>query len=219
MELDDLKQAWQDLDRKLDRQHAMDVLRFREERGKRLKSGLWPLALGQALQMLLGVATLLLGVDVWTGHREVPHLLAIGLSLHVYGVAMIVSGGVVGALIAKIDYAAPVLDIQKRLALLRKVYVRTGTALGLAWWLMWMPFVAAILMAAFGADLYLNAPSVFTVGTAVGVAGLLATWGLHRWMGHPSRPRLAQAMENSMTGASLRRAQALADEIARFERD
>ena len=219
MELDDLKQAWQDLDRKLERQHAMDLLRFREERGRRLKSGLWPLVLGQALQMLFGVAMLLLGVELWTSHRDVPHLFVCGLIVHVYGVALIACGGMVQAMISAVDYSAPVLDIQKRLARLRKFYVRTGMVVGLAWWLIWMPVMAAVFMTLFGADMYLNAPSVFAIGGAVGVVGLLATWWLHRWSRHPSRPRLAKAMEDSVTGRSLRRAQALADEIARFEHD
>ena len=55
MELDDFKLAWKELDRKLDRQYALDLLRFREERGKRMKSGLRPLVWGQALQMLFGI--------------------------------------------------------------------------------------------------------------------------------------------------------------------
>lgn len=219
MELDDLKQAWQDLDRKLERQHAMDLLRFREERGKRLKSGLWPLVLGQGLQMLIGLAVLLLGVDFWTSHRDVTHLFVCGLILHVYGVALIACGGMVQAMIAAVDYSAPVLEIQKRLARLRKFYVRTGMVVGLAWWLIWMPFVTVVFMVLFGADLYLNAPSVFVIGGAIGVVGLLATWWFHHWSRHPSRPRLAKAMEDSITGRSLRRAQAIAEEIARFERD
>ncbi|UHQ24483.1 serine/threonine protein kinase [Lysobacter sp. 5GHs7-4] len=219
MELDDLKQAWQDLDRKLDRQYSLDLLRFREERGRKMKSGLRPLVWGQALQMLVGVAVLLFGVDVWTEHGDVPHLLAFGLIVHVYGIALIACGGMVQAMIAGVDYAAPVLDIQKQLARLRKFYVRTGMVVGLSWWLFWMPFMAALFMSLFGADMYRNAPSVFVIGSAIGVAGLLATWWFHRWSRHPSRPRLARAMEDSVTGRSLRRAQAIADEIARFEQD
>lgn len=219
MELDDLKQAWQELDRKLDRQHAMDLLRFRDERGRRLKSGLRPLVRGQALQMLIGVAVLLLGVDVWTEHSRVPHLFAFGLIVHVYGVALIACGGMVQGMIAAVDYSAPVLDIQKQLARLRMFYVRTGMVVGLAWWLFWMPFMAAVLMTLFGADIYVNAPSVFVIGGAIGIVGLLATWWFHHWSRHPSRPRLAKAMEDSVTGRSLRRALAIAEEIARFERD
>lgn len=218
MELDDLKQAWQDLDRKLDRQYSLDLLRFREERGRKMKSGLRPLVWGQALQILFGAAVLLLGVDVWS-NANTAHMIAIGVIVHVYGVAMIACGGMVLGMAAAVDYAAPVLDIQKQLARLRNFYVRTGSTLGLAWWLLWIPVVAALLMSLFGADLYLKAPSVFTIGGAIGVAGLFATWALHRWMSHPSRPRMAKAMEDSMTGHSLRRAQAIADEIARFEQD
>jgi len=76
-----------------------------------------------------------------------------------------------------------------------------------------------LLMTFFGADIYLHAPSMYVAGSAIGVAGLLATWGFYHWSRQPSRPRLAKLMEDSVTGVSLRRAQALLDEIAQFERE
>ena len=51
------------------------------------------------------------------------------------------------------------------------------------------------------------------------VAGLLATWGFHRWSRSTRRPGLASAMEDSMTGGSLRNARRIADEIARIENE
>lgn len=219
MELDDLKLAWQELDRKLDRQYAMDLVRFREERGQRMKSGLRPLVWGQALQMLFGLVCIVWGALFWMHYMDRTHLLVFGLIVHVYGIALIVCGAAMQALLAKTDYTAPVMTIQKRLASLRKTYIRTGLAVGLAWWLLWMPFVSMLLMTFFGADIYLHAPSVYTIGSAVGVVGLLATWGIYRWSRQPSRPRLAKMMEDSVTGVSLRRAQALLDEIAQFERE
>jgi len=54
---------------------------------------------------------------------------------------------------------------------------------------------------------------------AIGVAGLLgiALYGL--LVARNLRPALAQRMEASVTGASLRRAQSLLDELGRFERE
>lgn len=219
MELDELKQAWQALGDKLDRQHRMEQLRFREERSGRMRSGLRPLAWGQGLQMLVGALLTVWGAGFWSDHLDTAHLLASGLIVQAYGLALIVCGAIVQARIAGIDYTAPVLAIQRRLAALRQAYVRTGMVVGLAWWLLWMPFMTVTFMSLFGADMYRNAPSLFPIGIAIGVAGLLATAWFHRWSRHPSRPRLARAMDASVTGASLRRAQAVLDEIERFERE
>lgn len=219
MELDDLKLAWKELDRKLDRQHSMDLLRFREEHGQRIKSGLRPLVWGQVLQMVFGVVCIIWGTLFWMHYLDRTHLLVFGIIVQVYGIALVGCGGAIHALIAKTDYTAPVVAIQKRLASLRKTYIRTGLAIGLAWWLFWMPFVSMLFMTYFGADLYLNAPSMFTIGSAVGVAGLLASLGIYHWARQPSRPRLAKIVEDNVTAVSLRRAQALLDEIAQFERD
>ncbi|MET0226197.1 MAG: serine/threonine protein kinase, partial [Dokdonella sp.] len=82
-----------------------------------------------------------------------------------------------------------------------------------------MPFMMVLLMVLFGADLYADAPSVIYSGSAVGILGLIATWWFHRWSRDPRRPRLARFVDDSMTGDSLREAQAHLDEIARFERE
>lgn len=219
MELDELKQVWQELGRKLDRQHQSERLRLREERGRRLRSGLRPLVWGQALQMAAGVLLTVWGALFWSAHAQAAHLIAFGLILQGYGIALIGCGAWVQARVAAIDYAAPVLTLQRRLADVRTAYVRGGLSVGLAWWLLWMPVLAAILMSLFGADLYRNAPALFAIGGAVGAAGLLASLGFLHWSRQPQRPRLAKAVEDGVSGVSLRRAQALLEEIERFERE
>ena len=52
---------------------------------------------------------------------------------------------------------------------------------------------------------------------SIGIAGLPGTWWFHRWSRSPRRPRLAKAMEDSVTGGSLRKAQAILGEILHFE--
>jgi len=219
MELDELKQAWQALGDKLDRQHRTERLRLREQRGRRLRSGLRPLVWGQALQIAAGVALTVWGALFVGAHAHSAHLLATGLVLHLYGVALIVCAAWVHSRVAGIDYTAPVLALQRRLAALRRAYVRGGLAVGLAWWLLWMPVLAAIVMDRFGVDLFRNAPSLFVYGGAVGVAGLLASVWFLRWSRDPRRPRLAKAVDEGVAGVSLRRAQAVLEEIERFERE
>lgn len=222
MELDELKQAWQTLDRRLQQQNAMQFQLLREKRIDRMKSSLRPLLWGQIIQILFGVCMLLIGVDVWTSHRDVPHLLIAGLVMHVYGVATIIAGGLVCSGIAGIDHAAPVLELQRRLARLRKVYLISGMCVGLPWWVMWVPFIMTLAMSATGIDLYAvaNAPSPLAnwlnISVAVGVLGLLGTWVFHRWSRHPSRAAFGKKLEDGAAGGSLLKAQAELDTLRRY---
>ena len=217
MELDDMKAAWKTLDERLDRQAALNFLVFREGKLDRMKRGLRPLVWGQAIQIVFGALIALWGGSFWIDHRDVPHLLVAGVIVHASGISMIALGAVMEALIARLDYSAPVLTIQRQLAQLRKVYVRGGLAIGLPWWVLWIPFLMVALKSAFGADLFLNAPGVVWINVAFGVVGMLATWGFLRWAG--GRPRLAQRFDDHAAGRGIVRAQGVLDEIARFEQE
>jgi hypothetical protein len=139
-----------------------------------------------------------------------------GACVHAYGVAAIALAGSTMGLIRTIDYSLPVLDIQKQLLKLRRFYIINGMIAGLPWWFMWVP-VLMVLAGLAGVDLYAKAPSVVWIGMGIGIAGLFATWWFHRWSRSPRRPRLAKAMEDSVTGGSLRKAQAILGEISHFE--
>lgn len=217
MELDDLKATFQNLNASLERQNALNLALLRESRKEKARHGLRPLVWGQAIQMGLGLLLALVSAGFWTTHRQVPHLLLTGLILHAYGVAMILFGACMQVLLHRVDFGAPVLEIQKRLARLRRFYVVGGLWIGLPWWLLWLPFLAMVFMGLFGADLWVNAPGMFTGGLAIGVGGLLLTFVFHRWA--QGRPGLTKKLEASAAGTSLNRAQALLDELAGFEAD
>lgn len=218
MELDDLKTVWQSLDSRLEQQNKLEWAQLRDRRLEKARSGLRPLYWGQIIQVVCSVPVILLGVVTWSRHFDVPALLIAGIILHVYGVLMIILAGRTLSLIHHIDYAAPVIGIQRELAELRRAYVLSGMAVGLPWWLMWMPFLMA-LVGLVGVDVFARAPMVIYSGLAVGIVGLGLTWWFHRWSRHPSRPRLARSMENATAGRSLLKAQSILDELKRFEQE
>jgi hypothetical protein len=81
MELDDLKTAWQTLDRRLDAQTALNLHIFKDGKLDKARRGLQPLAWGQALQILCGVALIVWAVPFWSAHLDVSHLLLAGISV------------------------------------------------------------------------------------------------------------------------------------------
>ena len=216
MELDTLKTAWAALDQKLDTQNALLLQQARRSRLQSLRRKLRPLAWGQTLQMLLGIPVILLGVSAWQA-AEQPHLIAAGIIVHFYGIAMILLGGLVHGSLARFDLDAPVLAVQQRLARLRRLYVIGSTTLGLAWWVLWIPFMMS-LFAQLGADFYRGVgASVIAAMTAGGVLGLLATWAFDRWARR--RPELHRKLRRAMAGESLARASAELEALQRFERE
>jgi hypothetical protein len=215
MELDDFKAAWQSIDARLQRQHALDLQRFRDDRLQRMRSGLRPLFWGQCLQALFGAGIVVFAAALWSVHPHAVAVIAAGVLVHAYGIACIVGAGVTLHAMSAIDNAAPVLEIQKQLMRVRRAYVIGGMVLGLPWWFLWIPFVM-VLAGLAGVDLFARASAFVAWGLAVGVAGMLGTWWVFRWSRRPARTR---GLDDALSGASLRRARAQLAELERFERE
>ncbi|MEO6172387.1 MAG: serine/threonine protein kinase [Arenimonas sp.] len=216
MELDELKIAWQNLDRRLEAHMAMNQQELLKEKISKSHRKLSTLKWGQAIQMIAGSVIALMAIAFWNANQNIPHLFYAGLSLHIYGVALIIFGGVMQGLMSRIDYSAPVLEIQKQLAKTRRVYVIVSSSLGLIWWLLWIPLMMLFFAWAFGADIYTNAPGMILSWLATGVAGLLGSLGFMLWAS--KRPGLSEKLERSAAGNSLNQAQKFLDEIAQFEK-
>ncbi|MFT3807567.1 serine/threonine protein kinase [Arenimonas sp.] len=219
MELDDLKNAWQTLDRRLEKQNSLQLQIYRDGKLDTLRRSLRPLRWGQALQMILGACLVILSAGFWNRYSYDTAMLIVGIVMHVYGIACIIAGGIVQGGISEIDHSAPVLTIQKQLAIVRRRYVLSGMIVGLPWWFLWVLVLVMLTKAGTGINLFASAPWLAWGGIAGGLLGLLGTWWFHRWSRDPSRPKLAKFMDDSVTGSSLRKAGALLDEIAAFEND
>ncbi len=219
MELDELKTAWTSLDRRLEQQNKLALKVFTGGKLDQARSRLRPLYWGQVAQILYGIVVAVMGGFFWPEFVGVPHLLIAGLIVHLYGILAIVFGASVVWMINHIDYAAPVMVIQKQLADLQRLHIRNGLINGASWWLIWIPFLMVLLMGPSRFDLYANAPSVIYLGSAIGVAALLLTWLLYRASSTGRRPALARFMRNNMIGNSLRNAESVIAEIARFEQE
>jgi len=219
MELDELKSAWQILDHRLERQSALSLHLFRQDKLDRMRSSLRPLFIGQLLQIAFGVCFVVLAGLLWaSAAAKGIALIAAGVTVHAYGVACIVLAGATLARIRHIDYAAPVVEIQKSLARLRRAYIVNGMIAGMAWWFLWIPLLM-VLAGIAGVDLGARAPEVIGYGVGIGVAGLAVTYAFHRWSQQPGRERVARAVDDSITGSSLRNARRVLEEIEHFAHD
>jgi hypothetical protein len=213
-ELDDLKSAWQTLNRNLERQNTLALHQFRETRMARFRSGLRPLVLGQLLQLVIGAAITVSSAQFWVNHIGTPLLLICGLFLHGYGIMFIAFGARDLFLIRRIDYSAPVIEIQKQLAELRAWHMRSAAWHGLTGSVVWLP-VMIILLHLMGANVLIDKPAklVWLISTAA--VCLLVNYALMRLARSPGK--CGRALRNNWIGFSVNRAQVMLDEVEEFE--
>ena len=219
MELDDMKGAWLALDRRLQRNEALNLHAFKESRLEKLRASLRPLIAGQVVQLLAGVLMTLVFAPYWVEHRDVPHLLVTGLALHAYALMFIVFAVRDLVMIQRIDYSTPVLDIQRRLAQLRAWRIRVAPIFGAAGCVIWVPLMLWLFDVVFGADVYAANPGIVYILLASGLVCLALMVALIRWSRHPRRARIAKNLEDGAAGKSVGKAQRFLDEVAAFSRE
>ncbi|HTV83902.1 MAG TPA: hypothetical protein VME63_00735 [Dyella sp.] len=218
MELDDMKQAWQELSGRLDRQQALDWELWRISHMDRLRRRLQPLVWGQSVLLVLGVLIALWGIRFWSTHVHIWQALACGIAMQAFGTLSIFFPARVIAMVCTIDYAAPVLEIQRRIAGLRAWRVKVeAPVFGVLGSVIWIP--ALLMLAQYGMDIagvdgWRDASGLPLWLIIVG-AGSLAVTGLLYWLVCKLGRR--RWLEDSIAGSSVKRAQVMLGDIARFE--
>jgi hypothetical protein len=230
-DLDDLKAAWQALDRRLAREHALNFARFKHERVRSVRGALRPLVAGQVVQAILGALTVVWSAMFWVEHRTTPHLVALGVLGQLWAVALTALAVVELIAVSQIDYAAPVLAIQKRIAELRARRIRMMPFFVVTGCVMWVPVTLVVFHQIGGAERWADLPELvawFVWAEQPQVfAWLLVNLILVpalallvlRWLREPQRARLAKRVDDEIAGRSVLRAESMLAEIAEFERE
>jgi len=214
MDLDEMKQAWTEMSLRQDGLEALLRADFHDRRLDRTRGALRPLWWGQILQLTIGAVLAICGGALWTSHLHMPGVLVCGVVAHAYGLLLIAFAARNLYLIHRIDYAAPVLDIQHRIAALRAFRVRVETPVNaVVGCFIWIP-VLWVNLALYGFDLW--SPAFVRWGIASGLAGFISVavvvWVMRR-MGY------GRKIDDQSAGRSVLRAEAALEEIARFERE
>ena len=182
------------------------MLLTRRQLMERVENSLRPLFRGQMLQVLIGVALIVLGVFCWARNTQIPHRVVNGVILHVYGVIVISQALLVCTRIRKIDYSKSVVDIRNKLDSLRSGYLRAGIIIGFVWWLMWIPVAVAL---GFDAVLY---PYSLYPSLAIGIVGFVVSLWLY-WRVLRSVNPSAESWKRKLSGESIAAAYLALDEI------
>lgn len=218
MELDEMKQAWQALDRRLAQQHALNLELHRERVLDRMRHGLRPLRWGQWVQFAFGAVFLLIGVSFISSHLGVAHWVICGALVQLLGILMMAFAGRILSLLHGMDYGMPVLDIQRRLAELRrwrtKVEAPVFTTVGA---FIWVPLLLMFFQLSFdpsGGDVWDAAPGLVWNLVLSGFVSLVIAWGAYALLRFFGK---RDWLERNFVGRSLLQAEAMMDEVRRFE--
>jgi len=216
MELDDLKNAWQRMDQRLERQAALQFDLAAALQADRAKRQLWPVVAGQIIALAVFVPAIGFFAPFWFAHREEPLAMACGVLMHAWCLAIVVSSVLQLYLVAQANIAGPVVAIQRNVERLHLWRVRVSPWLGMAFWLLWIPFLEVLLKSGTGQDIW---HGLFAWGVPFSICGLLLSLAFRAWLRQPARRHHGEAIDRSHAGRSVLRARAFLDEIARFERE
>ncbi len=173
---------------------------------ERVENSLRPLLRGQMLQVLIGIALIVLGAQCWARNTHIPHRVVNGLIVHVYGVLVISQALLVYTRIRRIDYSKSVVDIRGKLDSLRSGYLRAGVIIGFVWWLMWIPVAVAL-----GFDFVLH-PYSLILSLVIGVIGFVGSLWLY-WRALRSGNESAESWRTQLSGKSISAAYLALEEI------
>ncbi|MBM4383480.1 MAG: hypothetical protein FJ091_08935 [Deltaproteobacteria bacterium] len=232
VEIDELKLAWQALERRIERVHAVELASYRRARLLDVRRALRPLVGAQLAQAALGALMVVWFALFWVEHRASLGLLALGAIGQAW--AALITALAVRELVdvSRIDHAAPVLALQRQLAQLRERRLRAAPFLIVSGCAMWLPVTLVVFAqldgaARWGEELprmvgwfeWAQQPQalVWLLANVV-LVPVLAWLGL-RWLRSVRRPALAKRVDDELAGRSVVRAESMLAEIAEFERD
>jgi hypothetical protein len=180
MELHELESAWKTLDAQVAQQDvAIKDLR-RQNLGLRMRGKLMRASFGQWAQLAIGLLFAVWGGGYWFDHLGTPHLVAYGLAVHAYGIALLATAVVMLVHLAAVDYAQPVADVQQRLLTLRRTRIRSERVCWIVGAIVWVP-IMMIGLRTIGLDAWLVNPAWVLGNLAAAVAiAAAAAWVMWR---------------------------------------
>ena len=218
MELNELKSTWQILEKALERGNRLTLAMLRQQKLDAVNKTLRPLKLNQAFQICMGLFFIVLAGVLWSTKPTAISVILSGVFVQAYGIGCVLTAGIVFSSLNRIDYSAPVVEMQSGLARVRRAYGICVLVAGLSWWFLWIPLLM-LLAGLAHVNLYAHAPSVIWIGMAIGIAGLLCMYGLYAYSHKSSNVRFRQFIERATFGRSLQNALQQLHEIRKFEEE
>lgn len=221
MQLDDWKGAWAAHASALERSLSIDERLLREVLLRKVRFALAPYVLWRALDVVLGIAAILVVVPVLAAHVSEPRYVVIAGAVAAFAILItaLCAYSLVNSL--QLDYDGPVTAIQRDVARLQIVEYRTIRWALLGGIVLWLPASLVAYEALTGIDALARVHLAYLVANLVFGLVLFAIgqWWSRKYVERSDPKPWARRFVVALSGRSLRSATALLAELARFERE
>lgn len=221
MDLEDLKQRWQEQDRKLDEILNLNTRLLQLPVLNRAHTALRWLSLGLWIELALTFGAVFLLGSFLADHFAEPRFLAPALLLDLAAILLLAAGIRQLAALGAIDYSAPIVAIQQRLESLRAERIRATQWTLLASPLLWTPFLIVAFRGLFGLDAYAIFPGDWLFGNLLfGILVIPLAVGIsRRYADRMARSPRVQRLMRTLAGHSLAAATGFLDSLAEFAKE
>jgi hypothetical protein len=221
MDIDDLKRVWAAHGAALERSLAINERLLRETMLGKVRSTLAPFLLWRTIEVVLGVAAVLLIGPVLAAHATEPrYVIAGGASLaYVVGITAFAACLLIRGM--RLAYDQPVTEIQRAVEHTRLLEYRATKWAVLGGVVIWLPAALVLFEAATGVAVLARVDLrwlIANLGFGLAVLGLGHAWS-KRHVEQPDLGPLARRLVDAVSGRSLRAVATHLAELARFERD
>jgi hypothetical protein len=217
MELDELKASWQRLDHRVQELTLINRRLVMDHTVRKARWQLAPWIVGALANIAIGLFFAIASGSFWGSHLDSPPALVAGISVHVVSILFIVIGAGRLALVRKIDFTRPVLDIQRTLASMQRWEAWSFHAVWIGICLVVPAIMIAIAMVLMNQGAWEHVPLYFVVNFVVCVAVAVVPVLVYAWSRRRGG-RFAKWLDALLASYSITRARATFDEIDDFAR-
>jgi Zn-dependent protease with chaperone function len=221
MELQDLKDRWNDYDRKLEANLRLNTQLLRELALNRVGSSLKWLSRKIVFELLIDLVAIFALGTFTANHLGEPRFLVPALALDLFVIGFVAWSIRQWAEIGSLDYGEPIVTIQRKLELLRIDRIRMTKWVLLLSPLLWIPLLVVTLKGLGGLDAYAIFPARWLAANLLlGLAVIpLMLWVSKRYADRMQGSPLVRSLVNALADRSLNDATRFLGSLSSFEKE
>jgi len=221
MELQDLKEIWNEYDKKLDKSIRLNTGVLKEIKMEQMKSRTHRISIGGVVELVLNAIVVLWLGSFIADHIGILRFVVPAVVLDVAAIALLIASVYPLVVLKQLDYGEPLLVIQKKLGALRALKIQTTKWVFVSAVLVWTPLLIVGLKALFGVDAYVYLGSAYLIASLVaGFVVIAIAIGISKRYGNRiEHSPFMQRLMDDISGRNLNAARAYISEIQRFEQE
>jgi hypothetical protein len=220
MEIEEIRNLWAQSNRKLEASMRLNTLLLQQSNLRKADTLLKQLSRGITFELIVNVIGVVLLGGFAARHLHEPRFLIPAVALDLYAIAIVAAGVRQLSEINTVDYDEPVVAIQRKLADLRLMRIRTTLWTLLFAPLMWVPLLIVAMRGLFGVDVYAAGSGWLFANALFGLAVIpLAIFMAKRYGARIASFTPVRRLADGIAGRSLAAALDYLDAIRRFEEE